>query len=347
MSPRAQASNSHRTRRRIVGSAAGAFADEAGQGAARARRDPQPILQRLSLDRLERRAAERRRQRLAAAAVDRLRFAVQERQARHQQHAADGDVPGLHRRRAAGGDSQNAALTGRHACKERFPLLLALLLSAAASAAEPQRGQWPYYGGDAGSSKYSALAQIDAGNVRSLQVAWTWNSPDDALVGSATRERPGYFKPTPIMIDGVLYTSTPFSQVAAIDAGTGRDALGFRSARLRGRPPARELRLAASRRRVLVRQSRRPHRAAHPHRDGHRRADRTRRALGSADRVVRQGRPRRSAGRADPQGRRPALRRLQCAADDRRQLDRRRLHGVRSADCAARCRPATSRRSTS
>ncbi|HEX6214762.1 MAG TPA: pyrroloquinoline quinone-dependent dehydrogenase [Vicinamibacterales bacterium] len=97
----------------------------------------------------------------------------------------------------------------------------ALLLSAAASSADSQRGQWPYYGGDAGGSKYSALAQIDAANVRSLDVAWTWDSPDDALVGSTTRERPGYFKPTPIMVDGVLYTATAFSQVAAIDAGTG------------------------------------------------------------------------------------------------------------------------------
>jgi quinoprotein glucose dehydrogenase len=101
-------------------------------------------------------------------------------------------------------------------------VVVALLLGATtSSAAEPQRGQWPYYGGDAGSSKYSALAQIDASNVGSLQVAWTWNSPDDALVGATTRERPGYFKPTPIMIDGVLYTSTAFSEVAAIDAGTG------------------------------------------------------------------------------------------------------------------------------
>ena len=99
--------------------------------------------------------------------------------------------------------------------------LLAVVLSAAASAADTQRGEWPYYGGDAGSSKYSPLAQVDAGNVKGLQVAWTWNSPDDALVGAATRERPGYFKPTPIMIDDVLYTSTAFSQVAAIDAGTG------------------------------------------------------------------------------------------------------------------------------
>jgi quinoprotein glucose dehydrogenase len=100
-------------------------------------------------------------------------------------------------------------------------MVFAALLCATAGAAELPRGDWPYYGGDAGSSKYSPLAQIDARTVKRLEVAWTWNSPDDALVGAATRERPGFFKPTPLMIDGVLYTSTAFSQVAAIDAGTG------------------------------------------------------------------------------------------------------------------------------
>ena len=41
---------------------------------------------------------------------------------------------------------------------------VALLLSATVCAAEAP-GQWRYYGGDAGSSKYSALAQIDTRNV--------------------------------------------------------------------------------------------------------------------------------------------------------------------------------------
>ena len=103
---------------------------------------------------------------------------------------------------------------------QRTIATVALLLSAATSIAESPRGQWQYYGGDAGSTKYSSLAQIDASNVGSLQIAWTWNSPDN-LLGTQTRERPGYFKPTPIMIDGVLYTSTSFGQVAAIDPGTG------------------------------------------------------------------------------------------------------------------------------
>lgn len=101
-------------------------------------------------------------------------------------------------------------------------LLTLLLFVTSGMAADASRIEWPYYGADAGSSKYSPAAQIDAGNVKSLQVAWTWDSPDDSLVGNATRERPGYFKPTPIVIDGVLYTSTGFSQVAAIEAGSGK-----------------------------------------------------------------------------------------------------------------------------
>ncbi|HEY7642537.1 MAG TPA: PQQ-binding-like beta-propeller repeat protein, partial [Steroidobacteraceae bacterium] len=102
-----------------------------------------------------------------------------------------------------------------------IPTLLAVVVSAAASAADTQHGEWPYYGGDAGSSKYSPLAQIDAGNVNTLEVAWSWDSEHE-VPAADTRERAGYFKPTPIMIDGVLYTSTPFSAVAAIDAATGK-----------------------------------------------------------------------------------------------------------------------------
>ena len=103
--------------------------------------------------------------------------------------------------------------------------VLALLLSAAAWSAEPQLGQWPYYGGDAGGSKYSALAQIDAGNVRSLDVAWTWDSPDDALVGSPRRASRAISTDAD-HVDGVLYTATAFSQVAAIGRRPG-DRLGF------------------------------------------------------------------------------------------------------------------------
>lgn len=102
------------------------------------------------------------------------------------------------------------------------------LLCIDAVAADTSKGEWPYYAGTIQATKYSPMSQIDAKNVKSLQVAWEWNSPDEALLASgATRERAGYFKSTPIMIGGVLYTSTAFNQVAAIDAGTGKSLWVF------------------------------------------------------------------------------------------------------------------------
>ena len=36
--------------------------------------------------------------------------------------------------------------------------------------------EWRYYGGDAGSTKYSPLDQINASNVGKLHIAWTWKA---------------------------------------------------------------------------------------------------------------------------------------------------------------------------
>ena len=41
---------------------------------------------------------------------------------------------------------------------------------------------WPSYGGDNGSRKYSELDQINASNVAELTTAWIWESPDNATV---------------------------------------------------------------------------------------------------------------------------------------------------------------------
>ena len=42
-------------------------------------------------------------------------------------------------------------------------------------------GQWPTYGGDAGSTKYTSLSQINADNFERLAIAWRWQSLDGAL----------------------------------------------------------------------------------------------------------------------------------------------------------------------
>lgn len=83
-------------------------------------------------------------------------------------------------------------------------------------------GQWLSYGGDKGSTKYAPLDQITPDNFGSLEIAWQWESIDtDVTAQDGVRVRLQEFKSTPLMANGVLYTSTSLSQVAAIDAGTG------------------------------------------------------------------------------------------------------------------------------
>jgi quinoprotein glucose dehydrogenase len=107
---------------------------------------------------------------------------------------------------------------------------LALMVSttSAALAAEnaPPRagakgGQWRYYGGDAGSTKYSPLDQINATNAGQLTVAWSWDSPDLPLQKENRSLGSFAFEPTPLAVGNMLYTSTSLAQVAAIDGRSG------------------------------------------------------------------------------------------------------------------------------
>jgi quinoprotein glucose dehydrogenase len=85
------------------------------------------------------------------------------------------------------------------------------------------RGEWPTYAGTYASAKYSPLDQINAGNVKNLEIAWRWTSPDHAVRFAEPGIDPSAMnEATPLMIGGVLYTSTSLSQVAAIDAATGQ-----------------------------------------------------------------------------------------------------------------------------
>ena len=81
---------------------------------------------------------------------------------------------------------------------------------------------WPSYGNDPGSSKYAPLDQIHAGNVDKLQIAWIWESPDNAMVRADRKLTPIGFKSTPIKIGDTLYISTSLGHVAALEPGSGK-----------------------------------------------------------------------------------------------------------------------------
>jgi quinoprotein glucose dehydrogenase len=81
-----------------------------------------------------------------------------------------------------------------------------------------QNVPWAVNGG-ADNIRYSSLNQINAGNVGRLEVAWTYDSRD-AFRGSEMQSNP-------IVVDGVLYATTPTMKVVAIDAGSGREVWKF------------------------------------------------------------------------------------------------------------------------
>jgi quinoprotein glucose dehydrogenase len=83
-------------------------------------------------------------------------------------------------------------------------------------------GEWPAYAGTYAATRYSPLTQITKDNAKDLRVAWRWKSPDMAVRAKRPDIGPTFLnESTPLMVGGVLYTSTSLSQVAAIDAVTG------------------------------------------------------------------------------------------------------------------------------
>ncbi len=73
---------------------------------------------------------------------------------------------------------------------------------------------WANVGNDKGGTRYCTLKQVHRGNVKALEVAWTYRS-GDASPGTT-------IQCTPVVVDGVMYITTPKLNVAALDAATGR-----------------------------------------------------------------------------------------------------------------------------
>ncbi len=102
-------------------------------------------------------------------------------------------------------------------------LSAAIVASIAATQAKAGQGDWLAYGANEHGHKYSALAQINRDNVADLTVAWTHHHGDMERAGSKMIA----YETTPLARDGVLYFTTPFGRVHAIDGATGRDLWQF------------------------------------------------------------------------------------------------------------------------
>jgi quinoprotein glucose dehydrogenase len=96
-------------------------------------------------------------------------------------------------------------------------ICLVLFILAGCNPAGNESRSWPVYKADASSSSYSPLDQINTSNVHQLKAAWTFEFEDIADGG-----RPGVSQSNPIIVDGVLYTTSARIHVYAIDAATGK-----------------------------------------------------------------------------------------------------------------------------
>jgi len=84
--------------------------------------------------------------------------------------------------------------------------------------------EWPAYGHDAGGSRFSPASQITRANVGRLVPVWTYRTGDFALGDGMARD-----ETTPLFVDGLLYVSTPFGGVRALDPETGSERWSFDS----------------------------------------------------------------------------------------------------------------------
>jgi quinoprotein glucose dehydrogenase len=80
----------------------------------------------------------------------------------------------------------------------------------------PQNGEWRRTGGDGGNTRYSPLDQINAQNVKNLQIAWAWKSDNFGYPIETKNET------TPLYVNGRLYfTAGNRRAVVAADPATG------------------------------------------------------------------------------------------------------------------------------
>ncbi|MFN2570837.1 MAG: PQQ-binding-like beta-propeller repeat protein [Gemmatimonadales bacterium] len=93
-------------------------------------------------------------------------------------------------------------------------LPLVLLCASCAQQHESADDDWRTTGGAPGNTHYSSLAQINRANVARLKVAWTYHTGDLPPDHSEIQA-------TPIVVNGILYTTTPKLAVVALRADRG------------------------------------------------------------------------------------------------------------------------------
>lgn len=86
---------------------------------------------------------------------------------------------------------------------------------------EDKNKEWQVYGGSKESIRYSGLLQVDTSNISQLQVAWVYHT------GDADTASKSQIQCNPIVVDGVLYGTSPAVKLFALNAATGKQLWVF------------------------------------------------------------------------------------------------------------------------
>lgn len=106
---------------------------------------------------------------------------------------------------------------------KRLPLffLLAIAFTACKNNTNTTYNTWRVTGGSKENIRYSTLTSIDTGNVNGLTVAWTYHTGDADTVNHSQ------IQCNPIIVDGVMYATSPKLKLVAVDALTGQQKWVF------------------------------------------------------------------------------------------------------------------------
>ena len=100
-------------------------------------------------------------------------------------------------------------------------LFVCVFLSPACKPDKNETQDWAWYQGGPDANQYSDLNQINSANVKNLKIAWTYNS------GDADPNNRSQIQCNPLVINGILYGTTPGLKLFALDAKTGQEKWRF------------------------------------------------------------------------------------------------------------------------
>ncbi len=102
-----------------------------------------------------------------------------------------------------------------------FAVILTFFITACKFGDDHRYNDWTVTGGSKQAIRYSSLNEIDSSNVNQLKIAWEYHSRD------ADTAKHSQMQCNPIIVNGVMYVTSPRLRLIALDAATGNEKWVF------------------------------------------------------------------------------------------------------------------------